>query len=213
MRSCATEWHLTGLRFATSPGAVAAPSRSGAQEQEAPLAVKSLALVLSLIARPFRRQDTRLFIWMIVLLLVVMVGVYSATFHEIMECEGHRYNWPTAVDWTIVTMSALGFRDITFESDLGRLFSVVMLVTGASFILVLITFAFIQFVFTPWMARREEARAQRRRRLDRVVRVARSDGDLERARRRPLPGVRRRPGDVPDAVASVGGAGATDPGG
>lgn len=123
--------------------------------------MKSLALVLSLITRPFRRQDTRLFIWMIVL-LVVMVGVYSAIFHEIMDYEGQRYSWPTAVYWTIVTMSTLGFGDITFESDLGRLFSVVVLVTGASFILVLIPFAFIQFVFTPWMARREQARAPRR---------------------------------------------------
>jgi Trk K+ transport system NAD-binding subunit len=96
-----------------------------------------------------------------VLLFVVMVAVYSAVFHVIMESEGQRYSWPTAVYWTIVTMSTLGFGDITFESDTGRLFSVVVLLTGAMFILVLIPFAFIQFVFMPWMERREQERAPR----------------------------------------------------
>ena len=98
--------------------------------------MKSLGWVLSVIGRPFRRRDVRTFVWLCVALLV-MIGVYSALFHEIMEYEGQRYSWPTAVYWTIVTMSTLGFGDITFTSDLGRLFSVVVLVTGAAFILVL----------------------------------------------------------------------------
>lgn len=123
--------------------------------------MKSLALVLSLVTKPLRRRDLRLFLWMVAL-LVAMIAVFSAIFHVIMEHEGQRYSWPTAVYWTIVTMSTLGFGDITFESDVGRLFSVVVLVSGASFILVLIPFAFIQFVFTPWMQRREQARAPRR---------------------------------------------------
>ncbi len=123
--------------------------------------MKSLALVLSLVSRPFRRRDTRVFIWMVVA-LVVMIAGYSAIFHEIMEYEGQRYSWPTAIYWTIVTMSTLGFGDITFTSDLGRLFSVVVLVTGAVFILVLIPFAFIQFLFLPWMEARAAARAPRK---------------------------------------------------
>lgn len=123
--------------------------------------MKSLALVLSLVTRPFRRRDTRVFIWLVGL-LVVMVATYSALFHVIMEREGQQYSWPTAVYWTLVTMSTLGFGDITFESDTGRLFSVVVLLTGAMFILVLIPFAFIQFVFLPWMERRANARAPRR---------------------------------------------------
>src|SRR5690606_6990293 len=52
--------------------------------------------------------------------------------------------------------------DITFHSDAGRIFSVVVLVSGTLFILVLLPFAFIQFVFMPWMARRDAERAPRR---------------------------------------------------
>jgi voltage-gated potassium channel len=67
----------------------------------------------------------------------------------------------TAVYWTLVTMTTLGFGDITFTSDSGRLFSVVVLLSGSIFLLVLLPFTFIQFVFVPWMASREKARAPR----------------------------------------------------
>src|SRR5690606_38170489 len=59
----------------------------------------------------------------------------------------------------LTTMSTLGFGDITFNSDMGRIFSVVVLISGAMFILVLLPFAFIQFVFLPWMSWREHNRA------------------------------------------------------
>ena len=59
-------------------------------------------------------------------------------------------------------MSTLGFGDITFESDAGRVFSVVVLISGALFLLVLLPFVFIQFVFMPWMEQREAARAPRK---------------------------------------------------
>lgn len=94
-------------------------------------------------------------------LLVVIVVVYSVLFHEIMDHEGQRYSWVTAVYWTLVTMSTLGFGDITFESDLGRAFSVIVLLSGSVFILVLLPFTFIQFVFLPWMESTQRARAPR----------------------------------------------------
>lgn len=160
-----------------------------------------------MLGRPFKRRDTRLFVWMCVA-LVVMVGIYSALFHEIMDYEGQRYSWPTAVYWTIVTMSTLGFGDITFTSDLGRLFSVVVLVTGATFILVLIPFAFIQFVFLPWMEARAAARAPRQ--LGDNVRGhivltefgAVSSALVERAERADVPYVLLAP-DLPDALRMV----------
>lgn len=169
--------------------------------------IKSLGWILSVLGRPFKRRDTRLFVWMCVA-LVVMVGIYSALFHEIMDYEGQRYSWPTAVYWTIVTMSTLGFGDITFTSDLGRLFSVVVLVTGATFILVLIPFAFIQFVFLPWMEARAAARAPRQ--LGDNVRGhivltefgAVSSALVERAERADVPYVLLAP-DLPDALRMV----------
>jgi voltage-gated potassium channel len=102
----------------------------------------------------------RILAWMLGL-LVVIVGVYSALFHELMEREGQSHSWPTAVYWTLVTMSTLGFGDITFESDLGRTFSVIVLLSGSAFILVLLPFTFIQFVFVPWMESSQRARAPR----------------------------------------------------
>jgi Trk K+ transport system NAD-binding subunit len=88
--------------------------------------------------------------------------VYSIVFHLLMAREGREHSWATGFYWTLTTMSTLGFGDITFESDAGRIFSVVVLVSGALFILVLLPFAFIQFVFLPWMAYRETTRAPRR---------------------------------------------------
>jgi len=123
--------------------------------------MKSLAALLGALTSPLRRWNVRVVVWMLVGLLA-MVAVYSAVFHQIMAAEGRAFSWPTSVYWTLTTMSTLGFGDITFESDLGRLFSVAVLTTGALYILVLMPFAFIQFIFVPWMDQRETARAPRR---------------------------------------------------
>jgi voltage-gated potassium channel len=123
--------------------------------------VKSLGFIFSYLATPQARRNARI-LGMLLLLLVVIVGVYSTIFHALMDREGQDYSWPTAVYWTLVTMSTLGFGDITFESDLGRTFSVVVLLSGSAFILVLLPFTFIQFIFVPWMDARQQARAPRR---------------------------------------------------
>ncbi len=123
--------------------------------------MKALAAVFSSIGRPFRERNTRVVIWLVGA-LVLLVAIYSTIFHELMEYEGQRHSWATGVYWTLTVMSTLGFGDITFQSDAGRIFSVIVLVSGALFILVLLPFAFIQFVFMPWMERREVARAPRR---------------------------------------------------
>ncbi|MFT4656910.1 MAG: voltage-gated potassium channel [Candidatus Aldehydirespiratoraceae bacterium] len=93
--------------------------------------------------------------------LVVLVGVFSSVFHELMDREGRSFSWPTSVYWTLTTMTTLGFGDITFESDAGRIFSVVVLLSGSAFLLVMLPFVFIQFVFIPWMNDRERRRAPR----------------------------------------------------
>ena len=122
--------------------------------------MKSLGFIFSYLATPEARRNARILGWMLAL-LTVAVAVYSTLFHEIMEREGQSHSWPTAVYWTLVTMSTLGFGDITFDSDLGRSFSVVVLLTGSVFILVLLPFTFIQFVFVPWVESRARARAPR----------------------------------------------------
>jgi Trk K+ transport system NAD-binding subunit len=59
-------------------------------------------------------------------------------------------------------MSTLGFGDITFQSDLGRLFSLVVLISGTLFLLVLLPFTFIQFFYAPWMEAQAAARVPRK---------------------------------------------------
>jgi voltage-gated potassium channel len=123
--------------------------------------VKSLALILSYLSSPVRRRNLRVVAWLLVA-LVLLVALFSVIFHVLMAREGRDHSWTTGVYWTLTTMSTLGFGDITFESDAGRAFSVVVLISGALFILVLLPFAFIQFVFMPWMEQREAARAPRK---------------------------------------------------
>src|SRR5690606_23105550 len=58
-------------------------------------------------------------------------------------------------------MSTLGFGDITFTSDLGRAFSIVVLLSGMIFLLILLPFTFIEFFYAPWIKAQSEARAPR----------------------------------------------------
>lgn len=111
-----------------------------------------------------RRAEWRRRMKTVVTLAVVFVGMvtlFSTLFHELMAREGRTYSWPTSVYWTLTTMTTLGFGDITFESDAGRIFSVVVLLAGSTFLLVMLPFVFIQFVFVPWMNERDRRRAPR----------------------------------------------------
>lgn len=116
--------------------------------------------MLSAVSGSLQRWNVRVLLWL-VFVLVVMVAIYSVAFHEIMAAEGQFHSWTTSVYWTLVTMSTLGFGDVTFQEDPGRLFSLLVLISGALFILVLLPFAFIQFAVIPWMNAREAARAPR----------------------------------------------------
>jgi Trk K+ transport system NAD-binding subunit len=58
-------------------------------------------------------------------------------------------------------MSTLGFGDITFTSGLGQMFSIVVLLSGTVYLLMLLPFVFIQFVYLPWVEAMSAARAPR----------------------------------------------------
>lgn len=83
------------------------------------------------------------------LFLVLCVSAYSLIFHWIMEMEGRDFSMVTGLYWTLTVMSTLGFGDITFHSDLGRLFSLVVLMSGIVFLLIMLPFTFIQFFLRP----------------------------------------------------------------
>ena len=96
----------------------------------------------------------------LVLITVLVIG-YSILFHFIMEAEGRSHSWVTGLYWTLTVMSTLGFGDITFHSDLGRLFSLLVLMSGIIFLLVLLPFSFIQFFYAPWLEAKNRAQAPR----------------------------------------------------
>ena len=96
------------------------------------------------------------------LVMVAMITMYSVFFHLLMAAEGQRHSWLTGFYWTLTVMSTLGFGDITFESDAGRAFSMLVLVSGVVFLLIVLPFAFIQLFFAPWLVARQAARTPRR---------------------------------------------------
>ncbi|MCZ7558394.1 MAG: NAD-binding protein [Bacteroidia bacterium] len=93
--------------------------------------------------------------------LLLMVVAYSVLFHYIMAAEGHEHSWITGLYWTLTVMTTLGFGDITFHSDLGRVFSIMVLFSGVVFLLILLPFTFIQFFYAPWLEAQSKARAPR----------------------------------------------------
>jgi len=95
------------------------------------------------------------------IILFLLITLYSTLFHFIMEYEGRKFSWLSGLYWTFVTMTTLGFGDITFTSDLGKVFSVVVLLSGVIFLLVMLPFTFIRFFYAPWLEAKEKARAPR----------------------------------------------------
>ena len=90
-----------------------------------------------------------------------VIGVFAVAFHFVMLYEGQRHSWVTGFYWTLTVMSTLGFGDITFESDLGRLFSIVVLLSGVVLLLIMLPFAFIRFFYAPWLETQMRMRAPR----------------------------------------------------
>ncbi len=105
------------------------------------------------------RQNLRL-LAKYLLALVFVIVLFTVVFHVIMwRIEGKEHSWITGLYWTLTVMSTLGFGDITFESDIGRLFSVVVLVTGIIMLLIVLPFAFIRFFYAPWLEAQIHSRA------------------------------------------------------
>ncbi len=116
-------------------------------------------LISYLQSRAGKRNVTLLIRYLLLFLLLVFV--YTVGFHLLMLREGQRHTWLTGMYWTLTVMSTLGFGDITFHTDLGRGFSMIVLLSGMVFLLVLMPFTFIEFFYSPWMRAQSEARAPR----------------------------------------------------
>ena len=106
-----------------------------------------------------RRHSRSLLIF--VLTLLALVTVFTVGFKLLMASEGQDHSWASGFYWTITTMSTLGYGDITFTSDAGRLYSMLVLLSGMLFLLVLLPFTVIELFYAPWVEARAASRVPR----------------------------------------------------
>jgi Trk K+ transport system NAD-binding subunit len=117
--------------------------------------------LVTLLHKQAAKPDLRILTKFLVI-LVALVTIYSILFHVIMMYhEGRYFSWITGVYWTLTVMSTLGFGDITFHSDLGFVFSLLVLLSGVIFLLVMLPFTFIQFFYAPWLEAQAKSRIVR----------------------------------------------------
>lgn len=81
-----------------------------------------------------------------------IIITYSITFHLLMVyVEEREFSWLSGFYWTLTVMTTLGFGDITFHSDIGRIFSILVLLSGVVLLLIMLPFTFIQSFYAPWL--------------------------------------------------------------
>ncbi|XOV85556.1 MAG: potassium channel family protein [bacterium] len=94
--------------------------------------------------------------------LLGLITLFSAVFQLLMAYEGQQHSWVTGFYWTLSTMSTLGYGDVSFVSDPGRLFSIFVLLSGVIFMLVLLPFTFMELFYAPWVEMRAANRIPRK---------------------------------------------------
>lgn len=94
--------------------------------------------------------------------LVMIVAAYTVSFHLIMVyVEEREFSWLSGLYWTLTVMTTLGFGDITFQSDAGRAFSILVLMSGVILLLIMLPFAFIRYFYAPWLEAQIHSRSPR----------------------------------------------------
>lgn len=117
--------------------------------------------VLSILSQGQAKRNVKTLV-RFALLLVVTIGLFATSFRLIMRhAEGQEHSWVTGFYWTLTVMTTLGFGDITFHSDLGRLFSILVLLTGVVLLLIVLPFVFIRYFYAPWLEARTRFQAPR----------------------------------------------------
>lgn len=123
--------------------------------------MKTWSVLVQLLARDRGQLANTMIVVRSLVWLVAIIALYTVLFHALAVYEGQNHSWLSGLYWTITTMSTLGYGDITFSSDLGRLFSVLVMVSGLFLLLVMMPFTFIEYFYAPWMRAQSTARAPR----------------------------------------------------
>ena len=106
-------------------------------------------------------RNFRLLFQVLILLLVLIVS-FSFIFYYLMKAEGQDFCLLTSFYWVLVTMTTLGYGDITFSSLSGQVFSLIVLITGIVLIFIVLPFTFIESIYASWVEANRELKAPRK---------------------------------------------------
>lgn len=122
--------------------------------------MKSFPVVIYFLQNKTTRRNF-IFLTKFFVFLFGIISLYSVLFHILMKYEGRDYSWITGFYWSLTVMSTLGFGDITFHTDLGLFFTLIVLLSGVIFLLIILPFTFVQFFYAPWIEAQQKARTPR----------------------------------------------------
>ena len=95
--------------------------------------------------------------------LFLFVGIYMYFYRSLMSEERQDLvGWVESFYWVLTTMSTLGYGDITFTGNAGRLFSMVVMFTGVFYLFIVLPFVFMEFLYKPFMEYQTGARVARK---------------------------------------------------
>ena len=116
--------------------------------------MKTLASELAYFIRGRARRNLKVLLGYVAF-LVVMIVVYALLFRYLMwTLEGREYSLVAGIYWTVTAMTTLGFGDITFHTDTGHIYSMIVTLSGVFFMLILLPFGAISLFVAPWMEER-----------------------------------------------------------
>ncbi|NLT36351.1 MAG: potassium transporter TrkA [Gaiellales bacterium] len=116
--------------------------------------MKTLAAELAYFFRGRARRNLRFLLLYVAFVTGLILGFAFLFRHLMLTLEGRDYSLTSSIYWTITAMSTLGFGDITFHSDGGRLFSMIVTMSGVLFLLILLPFWLISMFFGPYLEER-----------------------------------------------------------
>ncbi len=98
-----------------------------------------------------------------VIILLCFVTVYMFVFKNLWETETEtEVSWVDSFYWTLTTMSTLGYGDITFQEEAGRMFSMLVMFTGVIYLFIVLPFFFMEFFYKPFVKYQMGARVPRK---------------------------------------------------
>ena len=119
--------------------------------------------------REKRRNAARFLRFALVLFFFVVIYMYvyrhlmGAELAAGIQTESQvSVSWVESFYWVLTTMSTLGYGDIVFKADAGRLFAMGVMFTGIFYIFIVLPFVFMQFLYKPFMEYQTGARVARK---------------------------------------------------